>query len=165
MTPSIKRILFATDLSRNSSYAFRHAVGLAKATGAEIRVLHVCETLSDDAKLTLMMFIQDDVARHEALSRRVEMTRQALAERQESFWKAVPAGDRKLRDQIVAVDVVEGFPAEEILRHATDHDCDLIVLGAHEHAVSHTFLGSVAKRVLRRAKIPSLVVPNRHDDG
>ena len=41
MIPSIERILFATDLSQNSVYAMHHLVGLAKATGAKVRVLNV----------------------------------------------------------------------------------------------------------------------------
>ena len=42
--------------------------------------------------------------------------------------------------------------------------CDLIVIGSHEHGVSHTFLGSIAKRVLRRTRIPALVVPLLEDN-
>jgi hypothetical protein len=41
MIPKVSRILFATALSDRSFYTFRHVVGLAAATGAEIRVLHV----------------------------------------------------------------------------------------------------------------------------
>ncbi len=46
------------------------------------------------------------------------------------------------------------------LRRSVELGCDLIVLGAHDHGFSHTFLGTVAKRVLRRSKIPTLIVPN-----
>ena len=159
MIPSISRILFTTDLSKNSAHAFKTVVGLAKATGAEIRILHVCERLSDDAQVTLEIFIQDAAARKDALSKRVGVYKDTLAERQEVFWSNLPPDDQAVRSQVVSTKVAEGFPAEVILKEAAANDCDLIVLGAHEHGLSHTFLGNTAKRVLRRATIPTLVVP------
>ena len=164
MLPNIRRILFATDLSPNAANAFAHAVSLAAATGAEIHVLNVVETLSDDAKLTLMMFVQDQHARERAINRRVEMTKTMLAERQDRFWASVDEKARKYRDQVAALDVVEGFPAEEILRRSIEGNFDLIILGAHEHSISHSFLGTTAKRVLRRASVPTLIVPRKTDE-
>ena len=161
MLPNIRRILFATDLGPNAAGAFAYAVGVAAATSAEVHVLNVVESLTSDAKLTLMMFVQDEHARENAISKRVEMTKAILAKRHEEFWASMDEDLRKHRDQVVALDVVEGFPAEEILRRATHGGFDLIVLGAHEHSISHSFLGTTAKRVLRRASIPTLIVPRR----
>jgi nucleotide-binding universal stress UspA family protein len=45
MIPKIKKILYATDLSKNSAYAFRYAVNSAKKHGAEIIILHVIEEI------------------------------------------------------------------------------------------------------------------------
>lgn len=160
----ITNILFATDLSENSTYALCHAAGLADATGAEIHVLHVSEPLSDDARVALEMFVLNEDSRHKALERRTEMVTKLLAERQEKFWNALPKKDAHIRDQVTSVEVIEGHPAEAILRRAGELGCDLIVLGAHDHGFTHTFLGTVAKRVLRRADIPTLVVPYRADE-
>ena len=66
--------------------------------------------------------------------------------------------DRKVRAQIRSVTVSESRPAEEILNSARRHDCDLIVMGSHEHGLRHTFLGSVAKSVLHRSHVPTLIV-------
>lgn len=161
MSSSITRILFATALSERSAATLRYVVGLAAATGAEIRILHVLEQMSEDARIALLAFMQDEKTRDAALSQRLAMTRQSLGERQERFWSGLDPETREVRDQVVAVEVIEGFPAEVILHEAERHGCDLIVLGAHEHALSHTFLGNVAKRVLRRARVPTLVVPYR----
>ena len=164
MIPAVTRILFTTDMSENSTVALTHVVGLAKATGAEIRILHVCEALSEDAQVTLTLFIQDKGARKEALTRRVDLARETLAARQEKFWASLSDEFRPVRDQVTSTEVIEGFPAEIILREAARRECDLIVLGAHKHhGLNHTFLGSVAKRVLRRATVPTLVVPNKHE--
>ena len=41
MLPSIKNILYATDLSKNASFAFRYAMTLACASDAKITILYI----------------------------------------------------------------------------------------------------------------------------
>jgi nucleotide-binding universal stress UspA family protein len=43
MIPEIKKILYATDLSKNSSYAFQYAADMAKKHNARIVILHSVE--------------------------------------------------------------------------------------------------------------------------
>jgi nucleotide-binding universal stress UspA family protein len=43
MIPEIKKILYATDLSKNSSYAFLYAADMAKRHNAKIVILHSVE--------------------------------------------------------------------------------------------------------------------------
>lgn len=63
-------------------------------------------------------------------------------------------------DVPVTVSGAGGDPAEEILRYATRHPIDLIVVGTHGRTgVSRALLGSVAERVMRGARCPVLVVP------
>jgi nucleotide-binding universal stress UspA family protein len=45
MIPQIKKILFATDLSKNSAYAFYYAVHMARRDEAKIVILHAVEPL------------------------------------------------------------------------------------------------------------------------
>ena len=45
MIPKIKKILYATDLSKNSEYAFYYAVDMAKRHDAEIVFLHAIEPI------------------------------------------------------------------------------------------------------------------------
>lgn len=159
MQQLITNILFATDLSRNSPYAMRHAAGIAHATGAEIHVLHVNEPMSDDARIAMEMFVLNEETRKTAQKRRHDMMKKVLAERQARFWASFEGEDAKIRDLVTSIEVTDGHPAEVILRRSKEMGCDLIVLGAHDHGFSHTFLGTVAKRVLRRSQIPTLVVP------
>jgi nucleotide-binding universal stress UspA family protein len=50
-------------------------------------------------------------------------------------------------------------PTDEILRYASAHAVDLIVVGTHGRSgVSHFLLGSIAERVVRRAPCPVLTV-------
>ena len=53
MIPKIKKILYATDLSKNSEYAFYYAVDMAKRHDAEIVFLHAIEPISSRAFGTL----------------------------------------------------------------------------------------------------------------
>ena len=159
MLPSFKKILYATDLSANSTNAFRHAVALSKQSGADIHVLHVVEELSDQAKTTLMMFMMDEKQRNDALHNRKASARKQLEDVQDKFWSSVDDENKSLRDHIKSVDVMEAYPADAILIQAKKLGCDLIVLGGHAQGISHTFLGSIAKRVLRRSEVPTLVIP------
>jgi len=159
MQHDIKNLLYSTDLSQNSHIAFGYAAYLAKLTGADLHLLHVLEALSDDAVFALQTYVQDEKKRHAMIDERVEKARKRLDERQEAFWSAQSADDQKVRSQIKSVTVCQSYPAEEILKTAKEHNCDLIVMGSHERGMTHTFLGSVAKSVLRRSHVPSLIVP------
>jgi len=164
MISGIERILYATDLGHNSVYVFRYACYLAKLTGAELHLLHVVPELSEDSRFTLQAYVMDHDARHRILEERVDQARARLMERQDRYWAEQTAEDRKVREQIKSVTVIEAFPPEKILKTAKEHKCDLIVIGAHARGFTHTFLGGVAEKVLRRSRIPSLVVPLPEED-
>ncbi len=50
MVPQIKKILYATDLTRNSAYAFQYALEMAQKYGAKIVILHVVEPIPSMVK-------------------------------------------------------------------------------------------------------------------
>ena len=55
------------------------------------------------------------------------------------------------RDRIT-LEIAAGKPWIEIIRHANDNDCDLIIMGTHGHTgLKHIVIGSQAERVVRRA--------------
>ena len=156
--PEMKKILYATDLSKNAAFAFRHAVYLARQTHAEIRVLHVVEKISPDAQLALQAYL-DREARQKFMQERIGKAIARIKKRLEIFCERELDGTPGQPHQVTAIDVCEGYPAEEILHQAETRQCDMIIMGAHEKGFTHTFLGSVAKRVLRRSRIPTLIIP------
>ncbi|MGI9492434.1 MAG: universal stress protein [Geminicoccaceae bacterium] len=164
MQLSVKNILYSTDLSHNSPIAFGYAAYLAKLTGADIHILHVLEPLSGDAVFALQVYVQSDKSRHEMLDLRIERAQKLLDEKQDAFWAGQSDEDKKVRAKIKSIKVCESYPAEEILKASREHDCDLIVMGSHERGINHTFLGSVAKSVLRRSHVPTLIVPLAETD-
>lgn len=160
MLPEIKDILFATDLSRNSDNALRHALSIARAHGAKVHVLHVTEPLSQDAIVTLQMFLQDDESRAKAIGERHNSVKQLLKKNQKDFLSSLSDDDKDAYQAVGSVELVDGHSAEMILQRAMELECQLIVMGTHEQGTGHTFIGTVVKRVLRRSTIPTLVVPN-----
>lgn len=54
-------------------------------------------------------------------------------------------------------EVILGAPASEILKEATRHNADLILMGSKHKGVSRLVLGSVSHAVLHRATCPVLV--------
>ena len=159
MVVNIRKILYCTDLSQNAVYAFRYAVQFAGLSGADIHILHVVQELPTEAKLAIQAYLIDDKTRHQALRERTEQAKAYLHQRLDVFWAELGEEDGKIRDQIRSIDIQEAYPAEQILKSAIEYGCDLVVMGAHEKGLSHNFLGSIAKSVLRRSRIPTLIVP------
>lgn len=171
MLPEIKKILYATDLSKNAAFAFRYAVYLAKMSQAEIVILHVVEKISPDAQLALLAYL-DKKDRMRVNEERITKAIARIRKRLEVFCEKELGDERGFTAEHPVIDVQEGYPAEVILRQVEKRNCDAIVMGAHEKGLRHTFLGSVAKSVLRRCRKPTFVVPlpeteidlSMHDD-
>ena len=60
MIPSIRNILFATDLSKSARHAFLYAVSLANRFEASITLLHVMEEVSHSADSLLRDFLGEE---------------------------------------------------------------------------------------------------------
>ena len=154
MIPQIKKILFATDLSKNSAYAFYYAVHMAKRDEAEIVILHAVEPLPH-------MLISFKDFEHKVAKDRWEDTVKKFKERIQDISVKVDT-----RMGISSVELISnilirlGHPVEEILKAADEEGCDVIVLGTHGKGfLEQTFLGSVSSSVLLRTRKPVLIVP------
>ncbi|WP_299358545.1 universal stress protein [uncultured Paracoccus sp.] len=158
VTP-IRTLLYATDLSDGSVHALRYAVHLADALDGRLHLLHALEPISAEARITLQSYVTDPELLAQATTRRAELARQMMAERQHEFWVEVGEDAARLRDRIADIQVLEGNPADVILRHSVQISADLVLMGSHEHGFNHTFLGRIAQRVLRRSRIPTLIIP------
>ena len=78
--------------------------------------------------------------------------------------QALAAQKEKVPEGISAqTAILEGNPLHELLTFATAEGADLVVLGTHGHGVvASMLLGSVAEGVIRKAKIPALIIPAPH---
>lgn len=159
MLPEIKTILYATDLSRNSGFACRYAVYLADKTDAEVHVLHVAERLPADALDTLEDYLDKSGNREQFLKTRLENSKRLLKEGFDKFWQSLEEPERELRKRVCSLHVVESQAADAIVLYAKKINADLIVMGTHQKGAVQAFLGSISRRVLSTATIPTLVVP------
>ena len=159
MIPNINKILYATDLSDNSAYAFRHAINSAPKHDAGIIILHVFELVSTTNRAVLDLYLDEDL-RNRIFNERVSDTIGRIRKRLKIFSDKEFNGDPEYANKVESIEVCEGFPAEEILKKADEFSCDAIVMGTHgKGLISHAFLGSTAKRVLRRARKPVFIIP------
>ena len=156
--PDIQKILYATDLSKNSAYAFRYAIYLAKKLDAKIVILHVVEKLSPEARIALQAYL-DIKDREKIYEEKIRHAVDRIEKRLNLFCEKELQSDPECKDRVASTQVCEGYPAEEILKQLEQLNCDAIVMGAHEKGLTHTFLGSVAKSVLRRSRKPTFIVP------
>ncbi len=159
MLPKIKTILYCTDLSENSIYALHHAISLARQYDAKIHMLHVQERLSGDAVATLEAFLMDDETRDKAIHKRKQTATKRLESCIEEFWQDLDEESSSLKKLVSSIEVNESYPAECILQTAKEKNADIIIMAGHNRGISHNFLGSVTKSVLRRSNIPTMVVP------
>ncbi|MBN2438271.1 MAG: universal stress protein [Deltaproteobacteria bacterium] len=159
MLPKIQNVLYATDLSRNSAYAFRYAVNTARKHDAKIHILHVIEPLSPQTEALLLMHLD-----HKKLDRlkqdSEEKMHRRIEERLKQFAEKELKDDPETLKRVVGIHIVQGDPATEILNKTDECGCDTIIMGTHgKGAISHAFLGSVSERVLRRIRKPVYIIP------
>jgi nucleotide-binding universal stress UspA family protein len=159
MLPRIKRILYATDLSPNSKFAFRYAINSALKHDARIIILHVLEPISPAVRALMESYLSDD-QRKKIFDAKIDYTIELIEKRLKVFCDEELAGDPRTIDRVQSIEVCEGFPPDDILEKANALDCDAIVMGTHgKGVIANTFLGSTAKRVLRRARKPVFIIP------
>ena len=158
MTPAIRKMLYATDLSQNAAFALRYAVYLARQLDAKIVILHVVQKLSPDAELVLQTYL-DDEDRKQIRNDKLRRSMQRIENRLQIYCQKEFADQEEIRTRVESIEVCQGYPAEEILLKTEQFDCDAVIMGAHEKGIRHTFLGSVAKSVLRRSRKPTFIFP------
>ncbi len=138
-----KNIILATDGSKYSENAVEYAVELAKISKANISAIYVVDT---GAFATIPM----DAAWE-------NMYELLKTEGNEATEKV--EAEAKRSDVEVECFVVEGHPAEEILKLSENIPADLIVMGTlGKRGLDRFLLGSVAEKVSRTSKVPVMIV-------
>ena len=130
MTPDIKKILYATDLSDNSAYAFGYALNLAKKYDAEITILHVIDMMMG-VSVNMVGFYFNEKELEENMQKRVTHVTEEINKRLKVFIDKKVADNPESADKVASVEVCQGYPADEIIKKADEFHCDLIVMGTH----------------------------------
>jgi len=154
MITQIRKILYATDLSKNSSYAFLYATDMAKRHNATIIILHTIEHIPPYVEI--YTGLTDEMKRKQ----QEEIVEEIKNHLQDFCKKAEAQIGPPCVELISKILIPRGHPPEEILNAADEEGCDAIVLGTHGKGfLAHTFLGSVSNAVLHRTRKPVFVIP------
>lgn len=140
-----KTVLFATDFSESSIYAFEYARDLAKKYQALLLVVHVINEPVD-----LRGFYVPHIS-FETLEEEIEQ------------------GARKMMDKFCRVHladydhyqtfIIPGIPYDEIIKKAEETAADLIVMGTHGRSgLDHVLFGSTAEKVVRKSPVPVMTI-------
>jgi universal stress protein A len=143
-----KKILVPTDFSEYSSKALQKALDIAKEEGSEILLFHV---IHSDFQTCVVdyCFTVDEI---ESIKSRM------FAASKENMQKELDKFPFS-KEVKVSTEVRNGVPYEEILKFQEEKGADLIVISSHGRTALKTyFMGSVASRVLKRAKCEVLLV-------
>ena len=141
-----RKILLATDLSARCDRAMDRAAALAKAWQAELLAVHALEQTDDFYATHLEDLLPS--------------------------WRRMPDAARVVEDQLrhdlmeasgrITAVVEKGEPVDVIVRVAEAQGADLIVTGiARDETLGRIGLGNTVHRLLRRTKVPLLIVKQR----
>jgi nucleotide-binding universal stress UspA family protein len=143
---SLKRILYATDLSESTNTGLKYAIEVARLAGAQLIVVHIVSY--PDLLLwgpALVMRIEDERAK-------------VVQDMRKKLGDLVTL--EKPKEMKIETLVLEGKPFEKILEIAEDRGTDMIILNVQSKSgLERALLGSTAERVVRLARIPVLSIP------
>ena len=161
MSFKIKTILCAVDLSENSDQVLSASIAEARVHDARIQLLHIIPSFDAAMAVPIASFMGEDRF-SELINEKKEETVAAIRERVDKLNKETQENDpRGGTERIKDIHVYEGDAVIEILNMIDKLGADMLVMGSHGKGITeHTFVGSVARKVLKRVNIPVLLVPS-----
>jgi len=133
-----RHILVAVDGSPESGRALAHAVRVARASNARLDLLAVSPVSS---------------------TMEWGGGTQAVALNDRGYVEALRRAAASIDDVPVTTYLEKGDPAKRIISHASDHLCDLIVMGSRGRGrAASALLGSTSLAVIRGASVPVTVL-------
>jgi nucleotide-binding universal stress UspA family protein len=140
-----KTILFATDFSDNSEYAFEYALAMARKYQSLLAIVHIINEPVD-----LRGFYVPHISF-------------------ESLEEEIEEGARKMMEKFCRMHIVDyenyqtfiipGIPYDEIIKKAKELPADLIIMGTQGRSgLDHVLFGSTAEKVVRKSPVPVMTV-------
>jgi nucleotide-binding universal stress UspA family protein len=140
-----KTILFATDFSESSDYAFQYAYSLARKFEARLLLVHVINEPVD---------LRGFYVPHISFEKLEEEIEEGAKKMMEKFCRT------HIRDfDNYETLIVPGIPYDEVIKKATENSADLIVLGTHGRTgLDHVLFGSTAEKIVRKSPVPVMTI-------
>ena len=139
------RVLVPIDFSEVTDTVLRYGVELTAESGTTV-LLHVLEPLPLHFESAFGGFVNTE----------------GLARIRENAQKLLRESTERYPGRTFVTELRDGKPSANILDAAQRHDAELIVMGTHGRGgLEDLFLGSVAARIVRKARCPVLTVRER----
>ncbi len=140
-----KTILFATDFSEGSDFAFKSALSLARKFDSKLLIVHIINEPVD---------LRGFYVPHISFDKLEEEIEQGAEKLMEKFCRT------HLEDfSHYETFVLPGIPYDEIIKTAVQFNADLIVLGTHGRTgLDHVLFGSTAEKVVRKSPVPVMTI-------
>ena len=163
-----KTILFTSNLSENSRYAFTHVTLMARSFGSKIILLHVIDEIPGQLQYRISK-LYGEARWKEMLDSHMKEAKRALTGKVSSKHMIQVALKGFCDDEGLSIAeggvagheviIKEGDVAKTILEQSALNHCDLIVMGASKGLLNGTAVGNNIKSVLKGTKVPVIVVP------
>lgn len=155
----IKTILCAVDFSDNMNQIIITALKEAQVHDASVHVLHVLPSPDMSMAMQMATVLGDEKYRELIKEHKVELEAN-IRTRIDEMRGTMTGSLEGAAGRISAVYITEGDPVIEILNRTLSLKADMLVMGTHTRGmVEHTFFGNVARKVLKRSRVPVLAVP------
>ena len=155
MNMQFKKILIATDGSEHVKKAVTYAIELAMLYGAKLHAVYVMDIKADCAR---ELYTDRSSGGLKRILRKESHCAEIYRKEGEAATKYIEE-IAKNEGLDIKKWIVQGHPAEEILKLAQDQYIDLIVMGTlGRGGIEKFLLGSVADKVIRNSRVPVLTV-------
>ncbi|MBN1829257.1 MAG: universal stress protein [Deltaproteobacteria bacterium] len=143
----LKKILYPTDFSDVAEKALEYVEALKEAGAKEVVVLHVFDSRTLDYLNRYVSTYADGMKITEENKKSTVKLMQEIEQRLEK------------RGFVATSRLAEGVPAFEIMKVAEEEKVSVVVIGSHGMSnVKEMLLGSVSETVIRKSKMPVVVV-------
>lgn len=140
-----RTILFATDFSESSDFAFDYALSLARKFGSRLLVVHVINEPVD---------LRGFYVPHISFDKLEEEIEEGAKKMMEKFCRT-HMGDYQNYECVI----LPGIPYDEVIKKAASEAADLIVMGTHGRTgLDHVLFGSTAEKVVRKSPVPVMTI-------
>ena len=163
-----KKVILATDGSKNSLDAAKKTLELAKTSGAEVTLVHVIPQVRQLESVSLPTDYEQyqggpstviPSSMQMGLGEVVSMEKDT--DRHKTAKKIIESTEMIFKDSNIKINkkILEGNVAQQIIKLANESGCDLVVVGATGHGSAGEFLlGSTAEKIARFSKCPVMIV-------
>lgn len=169
MATIINKILFCSDLTKDSVKVFEQAVTLALQTNAAVSMIHVVKKEDAAYKGEFIDWMDQELYDRIRKSRQAK-ARDVLIDKQKGmseiqkvlrqyFEKAGKSAEENRQVTIDSIEVAEGYPSLSIPEFAETNGCDLIIMGYRQKGSFLRALMESGKKIIQRNNINIFLVP------